>query len=182
MSTTKKNILKVKPIIRTHVLAEIVIFIALGTALSIATRFMVFPQGGSITVGAMVPILWLSLRRGPKIGIFTGVIYGLVQLAIDPMVVYPTQVLLDYPLAYGCLGFAGFFKNLPVGGVVGALMGRFVMHLFSGAIFFANLTPGGMSPWIYSALYNGSYMLPELVISICFIYLLQKSKVLGVYM
>jgi thiamine transporter len=164
-----------------RVLAEIAIFIALGTALSFIT-FVVFPQGGSVTAGAMVPILWLALRRGPKIGIFAGVVYGLVQLAVFPQIYYPLQVLLDYPLAFGCLGLAGFFKKYVLAGVVVAVTGRFIMHLISGAVFFASFAPAGLNPWVYSAVYNGSYMLPELLISVFFILLLQKSKVLRAYM
>jgi thiamine transporter len=165
----------------TRIIAEISIFIALSTALSLIT-FAVFPQGGSVTAGSMVPMLWLALRRGPKIGIFAGVVYGVVQLAVMPQIYYPVQILLDYPLAFSCLGLAGFFRKYALVGVVVGVAGRFVMHLISGAFFFANFAPAGMNPWIYSALYNGSYMLPELVISVFFIYLLQKSNVLRAYM
>jgi thiamine transporter len=166
---------------RTRIIAEISIFIALSTALSFIT-FVVFPQGGSVTAGSMVPMLWLALRRGPKIGIFAGVVYGLVQLAVMPQIYYPVQILLDYPLAFGCLGLAGFFKKYTLAGVIVAVTGRFVMHLISGAVFFAEFAPAGMNPWIYSVIYNGSYMLPELVISVFFIYLLQKSNALRAYM
>ncbi len=166
----------------TLLLAEISIFVALATALSFVT-FVVFPEGGSVTAGSMVPILWLSLRRGPKIGILTGVVYGFVQLAVMPQAYFPTQIILDYPLAFGCLGLAGFFKKTPLIGVTVAVTGRFIMHLISGAIFFAALyAPAGMDYWLYSAIYNGSYMLPELIISIVFVYLLQKSKVLDIYL
>ena len=175
-----KTISKTKIESRTQILAEIAIFTALSTALSLIT-FVVFPQGGSVTAGSMVPMLWLALRRGPKIGIFAGVVYGLVQLAVLPQVYFPTQVLLDYPLAFGCIGLAGVFKKYAILGVVVAVTGRFIMHLVSGAVFFASYAPTGMNPWIYSALYNGSYMLPELLISIFFIYLLQRNKVLKVY-
>jgi thiamine transporter len=171
-----------EPFQNPKTLAEIAIFIALGTALSFFT-FAVFPQGGSVTLGSMVPILWLSLRRGPKVGIFAAFVYGLVQLAVFPQVYYPTQVLLDYPLAFGYLGLAGFFQKRPIIGTIIAVTGRFIMHLISGAIFFASLyAPTGMDYWVYSALYNGSYMLPELIISVFFIGALWKSKVLKVYM
>jgi thiamine transporter len=173
--------IKPKTEYRTQIFAEIAIFTALSTALSLIT-FVVFPQGGSVTAGSMVPMVWLALRRGPKIGIFAGVVYGLVQLAILPQIYYPLQILLDYPIAFGCLGFAGFFKKYALAGVIVAVIGRFVMHLISGAVFFAEFAPAGMNPWVYSAIYNGSYMLPELVISVFFIYLLQRSKVLKAYM
>jgi len=172
---------EVKPRFSPIVLSEIAIFVALATALSFIT-FIVFPQGGSVTAGSMVPILWLALRRGPKIGLFTGAVYGLVQLAVMPQIYYPVQVLLDYPLAFGCLGLAGFFQKRALIGVVVGVTGRFIMHLVSGAFFFAAFAPVGMNPWVYSALYNGSYMLPEMAISVFFIYLLQISKALRAYM
>jgi thiamine transporter len=130
----------------------------------------------------MVPILWLALRRGPKIGLFTGAVYGLVQLAVMPQAYYPTQVLLDYPLAFACLGLAGFFKKSPLVGVVIAVSGRFVMHFISGVLFFGQYAPPGMSPLVYSALYNGSYLIPEMAISVFIIYLLKLSKALNIYL
>ena len=154
---------------------------ALSTALSFIT-FAVFPQGGSVTAGSMVPMLWLALRRGPKIGIFAGAVYGFVQLAVMPQIYYPAQVLLDYPLAFGCLGLAGFFKKIPLVGVVVATSGRFVMHFISGVLFFAQYASEGMSPIVYSALYNGSYLIPEMAISLFIVYLLKVSKVLNSYL
>jgi thiamine transporter len=168
--------------ISTRILAEIAIFVALATALSFIIIFQL-PEGGAITLGSMLPILWLALRRGPKIGLFAGVVYGLVQLAVMPQIYFLPQVLLDYPLAFGCLGLAGFFqKRWALVGVVVAITGRFIMHLVSGALYFASFAPAGMNPWVYSALYNGSYLLPELVISLFLIFLIQKSKALKMYM
>ena len=166
---------------RTQILAEIAIFTALSTALSLIT-FVVFPEGGSVTLASMVPIIWLSLRRGPKIGLFAGTVYGMVQLAVMPQIYYLPQVLLDYPLAFACLGLAGFFKQRwALAGAAIAITGRFIMHLISGALFFASYAPAGMNPWVYSAIYNGSYMIPELAISLFVIFLLQKSKALKMY-
>ena len=166
----------------SRVLAEIAIFVALATALSFIIIFQL-PQGGSITLASMVPILWLALRRGPKIGLTAGFVYGLVQLVIMPQIYFLPQVLLDYPLAFGCLGIAGLFqKRWVLAGVAVAIVGRFIMHLISGALFFASYAPTGMNPWIYSGIYNGSYLLPELVISLFVIFLLQKSKALKMYM
>jgi thiamine transporter len=166
----------------TRVLAEIVIFVALATALSFIIIFQL-PEGGAVTLGSMVPILWLALRRGPRIGLFAGAVYGLVQLAVMPQIYYLPQVLLDYPLAFACLGLAGFFqKRWALVGVAVAISGRFVMHLLSGALYFGSFAPAGMNPWVYSALYNGSYLLPELIISLFLVFLLQKSKALKMYM
>jgi thiamine transporter len=165
----------------TLLLAEIAIFVALATALSFIIVYTL-PQGGSITAGSMVPILWLALRRGPKVGIITGVLYGIVQLVVLPFAYNPIQVLLDYPLAFGCLGLAGFFRKWPVIGVVVGISGRFVMHFFSGVFYFAAVYAPELNPYVYSAVYNGSYLLPEMAISIFIIFLLQKSKALKIYL
>ena len=47
----------------TKVLAEVAILVALATVLSYI-RFVVFPQGGSVTLASMVPLVILSYRRG----------------------------------------------------------------------------------------------------------------------
>jgi thiamine transporter len=168
---------KVSSSFSTRVLGEVVTFVALATALSFV-KIYTFPQGGSVTAGSMVPILWLALRRGPRIGLFTAIVYGLVQLAVEPYFYNPAQVLLDYPLAFGALGLAGFFQKRPLAGVILGVVGRFVMHFLSGILFFASFAPEGMNPLLYSALYNGSYLIPELAISCFIVYLLEKSNVL----
>jgi thiamine transporter len=166
---------------RTRILAETIIFVALATALSFVVVY-VMPQGGSITAGSMVPLIWLALRRGPKIGVAAGILYGLMQFVVLPYAVDPVQVLLDYPLAFGVLGFAGFSKKMPLIGASVAIAGRFVMHFVSGVVYWAPLYAPDLNPFTYSAIYNGSYLVPELVVTGVIIYLLQKSKVLNVYL
>ena len=165
----------------TKIMAEIAVFVALASVLSYIKIFSL-PQGGSVTLASMVPILWLALRRGPKVGLFAATVYGVVQLALGPEgIYYPAQVLLDYPIAFGLLGLAGFFQKRPFIGVTVGIIGRFVAHFLSGIIFFA-IYAGEMNPVIYSAVYNGGYLLVELVISIYVIYLLRASKVLKIFM
>jgi thiamine transporter len=163
------------------VLAEIAVFTALATVLSLIVIY-VMPQGGSITLASMVPIIWLALRRGPIIGISTGILYGIIQFMLLPYAIDPIQVLLDYPLAFAVLGLAGFFQTRPVVGAAVGIGGRFVMHFIAGAVYWAPIYAPNLDPIAYSATYNVSYLLPELVISGFILYLLQKSKVLRVYM
>ena len=162
----------------TRVLAEIAIAIALATVLSYIKIFSM-PYGGSVTLGSMVPILLISFRRDVKVGVTTGVIYGLVQMFLDGWFYSPVGMLLDYPLAFGVLGLAGLFKKQPIIGVVLGMAGRFVCHFISGVVFFGMYAPEGMSPVIYSTAYNGGYMLPEIVISAILIYLLVQRDVLN---
>jgi thiamine transporter len=140
------------------------------------------PQGGSITAGSMVPLIWISLRRGAKIGLFTCFVYSLAQFALEPYAYHPIQVLLDYPLAFGALGLAGFFGSYPLIGVGVGIGGRFISHLLSGVVFFAEYAPPGMSPIIYSAIYNGSYLAGELAVSAIITYIMVKRNLLKVYL
>ena len=100
--------------------------------------------------------------------------------------------LLDYLLAFTLLGLGGVFRNrikrpgfgLACGSLV-ALGARYLAHVLSGYILFsgwaewfftqegfpawgaglvASLSPNGLG-LAYSAVYNGMYMLPELVIT-----------------
>ena len=163
------------------VLAESAIFTALATALSTIVVY-VMPQGGSITLASMVPIIWLALRRGPKVGVIAAVLYGFIQFAIMPYAIDPFQVLLDYPLAFGVLGIAGFFSRYPVAGAAVGVSLRFVMSFISGVAYWAPIYAPNVDPLLYSAVYNASYILPELGITVFAVLLLQASKALKAYL
>lgn len=123
------------------------------------------PYGGSVTLGSMIPILYMAMRHGTSIGLLTGVVYGMVQLFLEPFVVHPAQLILDYPLAFGLLGLAGLTVSRPVFGAALGIGGRLVAHWVSGIIFFATYAPEGMNVYLYSLLYNAGYLVPEVVVS-----------------
>ncbi|WP_069999975.1 energy-coupled thiamine transporter ThiT [Cellulosilyticum sp. I15G10I2] len=136
-------------------------------------RLYKMPQGGSITLASMFPIILYSMVFGPIAGIITGVAYGLLQLIQDAWVLNWAQLFLDYPLAFGFLGIAGlapnFLTNLKIRtyfAVSIAVLGRGLMHFLSGAVFFADYAPEGQSPILYSLAYNASYIIPELIITL----------------
>ncbi len=135
-------------------------------------------------MASMVPIFFVALRRGPRVGIVTGIVFGFVALTLDSFafVVNPIQVALDYPLAFGALGFAGFFRESPIVGVVVGVAGRFVCHFISGLVFFATYAPAGEAPAVYSALYNGSFLSIELIMSGVIIFVLYKRGIMKLYM
>lgn len=171
-----------KQFFSTRILAEIIVLVALAGALSLLSHsFFSLPQGGSINLG-MVPIFWLALRRGWKIGIFAGAVFGLVDLVIEPFIVNPVQFILDYPLAFALIGLAGFFQRWPVAGVVVGVTGRFISHFVSGVIYFASFAPEGMSPIVYSAIYNGTYLVPSMIVCAVVIGILQKSNTLDIFL
>src|SRR5438128_8206070 len=103
--------------------------VALSTVLYF-TRVFTFPEGGSVTLGSMTPLILLSLRRGARVGVTAGIVYGLVILYLEPFIYNPVQVLLDYPIAFGALGISGLLRNRPITGTGLGIFGRFVAHFF----------------------------------------------------
>lgn len=154
-----------------------VVFSAVAIALAIVTSFIKFgslPLGGSITLFSMFFICFIGYLYGLKVGLMTGIAYGILQLIIGPYIYHPVQLLLDYPLAFGCLGLAGIFNkgnskfgnvNMIKGFLLGSF-GRFVCHVISGYVFFREYAPEGMNPMLYTLGYNATYIVPEAVATI----------------
>ncbi|MDP2892529.1 MAG: energy-coupled thiamine transporter ThiT [Bacillota bacterium] len=284
--------------------------VALGFALS-WIKFFHMPQGGSITLFSMIPVMLAGYMFGIVPGLLSGLAYGLLQMLQDFYVVHPVQLILDYILAFTVLGLTALFSIrarkhgfavlaspqtegkssatgftammaswlsrlyspfLIVGGLLGGLVGgllggllagfpgelfggllglpvglpvgilgwlligllggllfdlivllfiliifiilypnpkfrhylslqkeskaadwysrylslplavlavgflRFLMHALSGVVFFASYAPAGMDPWVYSIIYNGTYMVPEIVICMVIVLIPQVSS------
>ena len=164
----------------TKILAEASVVVALSVILKdVLPPIYPLPQGGSITIAGLVPLLWFTLRRGFGYGVFAGFIYGLVHMALGGYVINPVQGLLDYPIAFAALGLAGLFKRYPLVGVGIGIIGRFVVAFLSGIIFFTSPTIEGA---IASAIYNGTYLIGEFVISAIVIYILVKRGLIEIYL
>ncbi len=155
---------------KVRILVEGALAASLALALSYL-RLWRMPQGGSITL-ENVPLLIFALRWGLKAGFGAGAVTGILQLILGGYVVHPAQALLDYPLAFGALSLAALWERPPWGGVLLGSAARFVCHLLSGVVFFAAYAPEGTNVWLYSAIYNGSFMLPSMVLSVAAVYLL----------
>ena len=147
-------------------------FCAAAIALAAITsliRITTLPFGGSITLFSMLVLSFVGYVFGPKIGITAGAAYGILYLILETYIYHPAQVLLDYVLAFAALGLSGFFadkKNGLLKGYVVGVTGRYICHVLSGYIFFAEFAPEGMNPLIYTLLYNLTYILPEMVLTI----------------
>lgn len=172
----------------TKMLVEAGIMIALSVVLS---RIKVYeaPQGGSVTAGSMIPILLFAMRWGLGPGVISGITFGVLKLILGGWIFSPTQAILEYPVAFGFLGLAGIFSNSIekanegnylriILSVFLAIGGRFICHLLAGVIFFSEYA-GTQNPWIYSAGYQSSYLVPEFIISVIILSLIWKpiSKV-----
>ena len=167
--------------IKTRMLAEGAVMIALATILSFI-QIVKFPWGGAITVLSMLPIVFFSLRYGVKSGMGIAFVYSLIQLAqgiADGLFGWGLTttaliacIFIDYIFAFSVLGIAGIFGNKRIGSIIGgtvlALLCRFVFHYISGVLIFnsfGELWEGFVieNSWLYSLLYNGAYMLPEII-------------------
>ena len=161
------------------------ITIALSFALSYIKMFSM-PQGGSITLASLLPVMLFAFVYGPKKGIFVGFIYGALQAMQDPYLIHPAQFLLDYPVAFAAVGLAGVFNKvtkldkLPqVKFALGAIVAgafRFISHVFSGVFAFgAYAVDAGEELWAYSTAYN-SFVFIDIVIVIAVGALVLSSK------
>lgn len=151
----------------TRMMANASLCIALAFILSYVKLYEM-PQGGSVTLASMLPIFMFAYAYGTAPGLIIGFAYGLLQFVQGGWFVHPVQFLLDYPLAFSMLGFAGILRNIPgsMGIVPGILLGtllRFFCAFLTGVFFWGD-GAGEQNVLIYSAVYNGAYLIPETVI------------------
>lgn len=161
----------------SKLVARIGLAIALAFILDMLKIYTLPNGGGSISLGSMIPILLISFIYGPSIGLFTGFLFGVFKLIIDPYILNPIQVLFDYPLPFMAVGIAGFFKNKYLGATLGMLL-RFSCHFISGVIFFGSYAPAGMSPIVYSLAVNGFAVGGELLICLVLLAFLPIEKLI----
>lgn len=170
---------------KLRTLVEGAIMIALATVLSFIKVYKL-PWGGSITLLSMLPVVVFSLRHGVRSGLFVAFTNSIVQLVMGIVldgllgwgltpVMLVSCIFCDYIGAYTVIGLAGLFRGKGIAGRLGGtalgIALRFVFHTISGVFIFASC---GMlwegfyteNTWVYSLIYNASYMLPEMVFTL----------------
>ncbi len=164
----KKNFNNTKSIVYASVC------IAMSFALSYL-RLFELPQGGSITIASLLPIMVYSYMFGIRKGVVVGVIYGFLQFVQAPWFYHPIQFLLDYPIAFGAIGLAGVFKEKQwlskkpslqflFGAIVVAVI-RYLSHVVSGIFVFGSGDPENYSAVAWSFLYN-AFVFADMAITI----------------
>ena len=164
-------------------------------ALSLALSYLKIPIGlafggfgGSIDL-VMIPLILFAVHRGLSWGLGAGLVFGTLKYFFaSGAAINWESMLLDYSVAYMFVGFAGLLRGkriegklwaLPVGALVGCVC-RFVIHFISGvtiyAEYFEDVFMGvkGLTPFTYSLLYNGTYMLPNTILAVVLCALLAK--------
>ena len=164
-------------------------FIALATALSFI-KLWTNPWGGSVTLLSMLPIVLISVMFKVPWGLFSAFVYALVQIGVDiaGMMAWGMDarmwigaIVFDYLLAYTVIGLSGIFAKKGTFGILAgialSLLLRFSSHFVSGYIFFDVWMPESFTNTaIYSIVYNGTYMLPELLLTLVGAFLLYKTN------
>ena len=144
------------------------LMIALATVLGQIKVFSM-PQGGSVTLFSLLPIIACGYLLGTRRGVMAGFCVGLINLIFGPYVIHPVQLLLDYPIAFGAMGLSGLAANMKNGLTKGYIIGiisRYICAVLSGVIFFGEYAPEGFNAWTWSLWYNLTYLAAEGVITL----------------
>ena len=180
---------------KLRVLVSCALLLAVSAVLSIFPKFKFLPNGGSVTFCSMLPIILASYVFGVKQGLLTAFAFSLIQLitgfsgsGLGP-VAFVVELLFDYLVAFTVLGLGGMYRKnsdprraLALGSLTATVL-RFLSHFISGVVvwgeyaewFFENMSSFGENilsrfsgtalMMLYSAVYNGSYMIPEIIIT-----------------
>lgn len=143
------------------------------------------PQGGSITLVSLLPLMLYAYIFGTKKGVFVGFAYGVLQAVQDPWLIHPAQFLLDYPVAFSAVGLAGLLrktetlKKLPqmefsLGAVLAGTT-RFLCHVLSGALAFEAYAEG-QNVWLYSLAYNSYVFIDAALVIAAGIFVLSSNS------
>ncbi len=170
--------------------AKMIAYAALSIALSFVlsyVRLYRMPQGGSITPGSMLPLLLFSVSFGVTPGVVAGFAYGILQYLQGGSFLNVWQFLLDYPIAFAMLGLAGLCKHFPktnffksYGMYIAmfiAVLGRCASAVSAGLMWVKEYPVEGQLPFVYSLVYNGTYLIPELIICLVLAVLVGKRVV-----
>ena len=190
MSTQKRLNTKIS------ILTECAVMLALSFALSTAKIFEM-PMGGSVTIASMLPVMLIGIKYGSLTGLSTCFLYSIMQLMqalvsanVFPYCQTPTAlvvcILFDYVIPFTVLGLSGIFckfkltKNAEINayiGIVAVVAFRFICHFITGVAIWGQWAPDGMGKYLYSFLYNGSFLsLDFLICIVCAVLMFRKSE------
>ena len=182
MSTQSTPSLSVRQHQKVRRMVESAVMLAIAVVLSLFPFSGPWALGGGITVCSMLPLVILSWRYGCRWGTFAAFVYSLLQMILgiqnvqyaDSVATAILIILFDYVLAFSVIGLSSIFKGrlgrprleLVIGITVTFLV-RLACHYISGVVVWEVLWPNelGWAAPVWSIAYNGSYMIPEIIIT-----------------
>ena len=156
---------------------------AVALALAYVTSYIkIFklPFGGSVTLFSMLFIVLIGYWYGIKVGILTGLVYGIFQFLQEPYVLSFFQVCCDYILAFGAMGLSGLFTKSRKHGLLKAYIVAILAR--GGYLYWMDYMPDNFPKSLialYPIIYNYSYILLEGVLTIVVISIPAVSSALG---
>ena len=132
-----------------------------------------------------------SMRRGLYPALFSGLVWGVLHFPLGKVVYLSfSQVLLEYIVAFGVMGFAGLLYHqfqkairndkqalaifyIFISSFIGVGI-RYFWHFVAGFLFWGKYAPEGVSPYWYSFTVNGIAGLQTLIVTIVVAILLLK--------
>lgn len=137
-------------------------------------KFFEMPQGGSLTIASLLPLMIYSYMFGVRKGVLAGFVYGILQAVQGIWFIHPAQFLLDYPVAFAAIGLAGMFSRVKklrkapqlkfaLGAIVASVI-RFASHVLAGVFAFSEYSTLD-NVWAYSLAYN-SFVFADIAIAI----------------
>ncbi len=177
---------------KTKIITESALLISLAVVLSFI-KIVEMPMGGSITL-CMLPIIFASIKFKTKIALTNSLTFAFIKLLIGvfsgnvfvwcktPFAVIMVA-LFDYILAFGFIGFAGLLKKIKFKnikdfgiylGVIFCFLIRFACHFITGVFIWSQWS--NQNAFIYSLIYNITYLLPEMFLTLFIFFILLKLK------
>lgn len=154
---------------KVRMLTEGAVCIALAEILSFLPLYKM-AWGGSVDL-AMLPVILYGVRWGFGPGMLASFAHAVLQTLFEGGIAIGWESIIgDFIVAYTVLGLAGLFKGKFFIATIVACVARFLVHYVVGATIWAEYMPETFfkmtmtTPWVYSALYNGAYMLPDMLV------------------
>ncbi|MGI6213181.1 MAG: energy-coupled thiamine transporter ThiT [Christensenellales bacterium] len=177
--------------VKAKSLAYAGVMVALSFGLSYIKIFSM-PQGGSLTLLSMLPIMLYAYMFGPREGLVAAAAYSVLQCVQGVFFLNFLQFLFDYIIGFTLLGLAGLFhkskirinlnvekakksglirvyeviNDFPLALVAGmtiGFIGRYLASVVAGYVFWADYAPPGQHPLIYSVVYNSILLADGLI-------------------
>lgn len=177
---------QIQPMIETSIMAALALILDLLPSIQL---------GPWISISfAMVPIFLLSFRWGFRYAVLSGLLWGLLQVVTgDAYFLHWLQFLIEYFVAFACIGFSGLFMNIiqkkfnegqrnaGLGFVILAMFvgsfARYIWHYIAGIVFWGSYAPEGQPAWVYSLVVNGPAWLGSfLFCSLVLVFVLTASS------
>lgn len=158
---------------KTFLLAEIALFTALALILSLIS--INYAQTFYLEL-AVIPLVFLSIRRGFFAGLTAGLIYGILLIVLgQATILTPVQAILEYIIAPMSLSIAGFSRNKTVLAAFSAIFLKYFWHFIAGIIFWGKYAWTGWSAWTYSLVTNGISALVTSIVCAILLVILFKN-------